>query len=122
MNVRNIFVEQVIKLLEASSTQLRVGIFKRLSEKYFPLYGKQKGEFLSVALINKALIEKPSNTEAKNFCVDNLDLINEESEKLSEDIVTAHALSYLYATEILYLAIINKDPFSARSFELSEQA
>ncbi len=114
--------KQNIKLLEATITQLRVGIFSRLSKKYIPVYGKQNGEFLSVAILNEALIENPTNEEAENYCRNNKLLINEEVLQLSFDPVISEAFSYLYAAQTLLLVFLTREPFSKRSQELGEQA
>ena len=63
---------QLIELLEASITQLRVGIFSRLSKKYISAYGKQKADLLSAAILNEALLEEPSNTEGDAFRKNNV--------------------------------------------------
>ena len=114
--------EQTIELLEASITQLRVGLFSTLSKFYYPIYGKQDGEFLSSALLNNVLLEKPGNIDGENFCRNNVELIEEELKKLSFEKVIAEALSYLYAAQTLYLVFITKDPFSKQAQKLGEKA
>ncbi len=114
--------KQTIELLEASITQLRVGLFSRLSKNYYPIYGKQKGEFLSAALLNNVLLKKPGNKDGEHFYLNNVVLIEEELKKLSSDTVIAEALSYLYAAQTLYLVFITKDPFSKGAQEFGEQA
>lgn len=113
---------QTMELLEASISQLRVGIFATLSKTYIFDYGKQKADFLSVAILNHALLEEPGNVEAKHFLQDNATLIEEESHKVYENEIVAEAFSYLYSAQILLLAIYTRNPFTKRAQELSEQA
>jgi hypothetical protein len=113
---------QLIELLEASITQLRVGIFSRLSKKYISAYGKQKADLLSAAILNEALLEEPSNTEGDAFRKNNVLLIEDELKKISTDTIVSQAFSYLYATQTLYLVFITKEPFPKRARELGEQA
>jgi len=103
------FRNQRIELLEASIAQLRLGIFSRLFKKYFEDYGKQNGEYLSAAIINKILLEEPGNDEGKQFSENNIILIEEELQKISEDKIIADALSYLYAAHTLYLVYLTKN-------------
>lgn len=116
------FKDHTIELLEASIAQLRLGIFSRLSKKYFDDYGKQNGEFLSAAILNKILLEEPGNDEGKQYRENNNVLIEEELRKIPDDTIIADALSYLYAAQTLYLVYLTKEPFSKRAQELGEQA
>ncbi len=116
------FKDRTIELLEASIAQLRLGIFSRLSKKYFDNYGKQNGEFLSAAILNKILLEEPGHDEGKQFRENNNVLIEEELLKIPDDEVIVNALSYLYAAQTLYLVYLTKEPFSKRAQELGEQA
>jgi hypothetical protein len=116
------FKNQTIELLEASIAQLRLGIFSRLSKRYFKDYGKQNGEYLSAAILNKILLEEPGNDEGKLFSENNALLIEKELQTISEDKIIADAFSYLFAAQTLYLVYLTKEPFSKRAQELGEQA
>jgi hypothetical protein len=113
---------QSIKLLEASIALLGLGIFSKLSKKYVPLHGKQKGEFLSTAIINGALLETPGNKEAEIFLQNNSPLVTQETLQLKSDPDIASALSYLYAAQTLFLVFETKEILSARSLELGKKA
>jgi len=114
--------KQTIELLEASITQLRLGLFSKLFKIYNPIYGKQDGEFLSAAILNNVLLEKPGNINSENFYRNNVELIEEKLQELSSNRIIAEALSYLYAAQTLYLVFITKNPYSKQAQELGEQA
>jgi hypothetical protein len=113
---------QSVEILEASITQLRVGVFARLSKEYITVYGKQNGEFLSAAILNEALLESPGNHDGELYRNENASLIERESLQLASDPEIASALSYLYAAQTIYLVFVTKEPLSKRAQELGEQA
>jgi len=113
---------QIIELLEASISQLKAGIFAKLSKKYIMVYGKEKGELLSAGIINNAFLENQGNKKAEIFFQDNLSLIEKESLNISKNTEINRAFSYLYAAETIYQAFITKELLSNRSRELGERA
>lgn len=54
-----------IQLLEEGILRHRMGIFAQFLRKYAAVRGKEKGKFLSAALLNQALAEEPKNDQAK---------------------------------------------------------
>lgn len=110
------------KLLDDSQATIRLAIFARLFRDYTKLLGKDKAKFLAVAVLNEAIVEEPSNSEAKQFYESNRSLIIEESLKLCQNKKLAEAFSYLYAAQIIYLAYTTRNPIPERATQLSDRA
>lgn len=109
-----------VRLLDESITKLRLAAFTRL-EKYLAAHGKDTN-FLAAGILNEALVEEPGNTDAQKYLEQNRQLIKSETRKLNQDPKLAEVLSYLYAAQTLYLAIVTHNPFSNRTQELGNKA
>jgi hypothetical protein len=119
--IRNAFKPAPVKVLEASIEKLRLGIFARLWKKYTAEYGDQS-KFLSVAILNEAILETPSNAEAEMYLAANRALIATEAMKVHLDAELAEGLSYLYAAQILYSVWVTRSPLPDQSTKLAEKA
>ena len=104
-----------VKALDESISNLRLGIFGRLLRKYRKTHGETQGSLLCAAILNEALVEEPTNDDARRYLARHRDLIKVESLKLSHDADLAEAFSYLYAAQALYLSIATHSPFSERA-------
>jgi hypothetical protein len=111
-----------IDILIASIGVLCAGVFSRLCKKYVPMYGTQKGELLSSAIINYALIQPPANRNAELYLGENSDLIIQEAMQLKSDPELVSAFSYLYAAQTLHLVHQTKEILSSHAIELGQRA
>ena len=54
-----------VKALDESISNLRLGIFGRLLRKYRKTHGETQGSLLCAAILNEALVEEPTNDDAR---------------------------------------------------------
>ena len=113
---------QAGKLLKISIQQLREGIISRLSQKYTSFYGEEKAFHLSIATLNRCLLEEPSDMESKIFNQNHSELIEYELKKLSQDDSVSKAVSYLFAAEIMCRKAGTAKSSTKQLHELAEQA
>jgi hypothetical protein len=111
-----------IEILDTSIEKLRLGVFAHLFSKYLKELDAAQAKFLAASVLNEIVVEKPSNLDAEHYYAANLNMIYQESLKLSQNEILSEALSYLYAAQILFLVHLTKQPISERSMLLTERA
>lgn len=113
----------VQRILDEIIQCLRIGIFSYLfKNKYLPVFGEEEAKFWAVAVLNTIILEEPGNEQARIFYERNKEKILQDAFNISEDKELSIAVSYLYAAQTIYLAVVTKNPFSHKSQELGEQA
>jgi hypothetical protein len=109
-------------VLEGCIARLRLGIFYHLVREFISNHDQSDAELLSAAVVNMALVETPGNEVARAFRQEHIELIEAECSRLHTRPEIAKALSYLYAAQILYVAIATRTPVSEQSWQLSDKA
>lgn len=82
----------------------RTGLFLRVHELYSPKYGDET-KFLCAGIMNYVTVSDPTNEAGKRYFAEKFVLIAREAAKLHLVPEVRKALSYLYAAEIVYLAL-----------------
>ncbi len=109
-------------MLQASYSNLQLGIFARLVAEYRPRYGAEDANFLAVAVVNEALLIKPATKDAENYLKRNMATVRSEAMDLRWNDVVAEAFSYLYASRTLYLTYATGKPISSEALKLGDRA